>query len=93
MTTIFKIIPMMDNTFNLTPAVPKFSKNPGPTCKPIMKTKRTRPNSCMNVRMSVGAVKPIWPAKIPAKSTKVTPSEIPPTFIFPNNTPVAMTIE
>ena len=31
----------------------------------------------------VGAVKPMCPARIPAKSTKVTPSETPNNLIFP----------
>ena len=68
---------------SLIPCVPKLSKNPGPTCIPIMNTKRISPKSCMNVRIGVGAVKPMCPARIPAKSTKVTPSETPNNLIFP----------
>ena len=75
------------------PALPKLSKKPGPTCIPIMKTNSTRPKSCTKVRMSIGAVKPMCPAKIPMNRTKVTPNEMPPTFTFPNKTPMAMTIE
>ena len=54
-----------------------------PTCNPIMNTKRISPKSCTKVRMGVGAVKPMCPARIPANSTKVTPSETPKNLIFP----------
>ena len=45
----------------------------------------------MKVKMGVGAVKPMWPATIPANKTKVTPNEIPPIFNFPKYTPMAIT--
>ena len=38
-------------------------------------------------------VNPKWPTIIPAKSTKVTPKEIPKNLIFPNRTPTAITKE
>ncbi|CDB04524.1 unknown [Prevotella sp. CAG:520] len=46
----------------------------------------------MKVIVSLGAVKPMWPAKIPAKSTQVTPSEMPPILILPSRMPTAMTM-
>ena len=78
--------------FSLMPCDPKFSKKPGPTCKPIMKTNNISPKSCTKVRMGVGAVNPIWPAKMPANNTNVTPSDTPPILIFPKYTPAAITI-
>ena len=77
---------------SLMPCVPKLSKKPGPTCSPIINTKRIRPKSCANVRMGVGAVKPICPATIPANNTNVTPSDTPPILILPKYTPTAMTM-
>ena len=82
-----------DSAFILTPAVPKLSKKPGPTCRPIMNTKSTSPNSCRKVMMGMGAVKPMWPATMPANNTNVTPSEIPPNLIFPKRTPMDITNE
>ena len=76
---------------SLMPCLPKVSKKPGPTCKPIMKTNRMSPKSCTKVRIGVGAVNPMCPATIPANSTKVTPSDTPPILIFPKYTPTAIT--
>ena len=83
----------VESRLSATPPFLKLSKNPGPTCKPIMKTKRISPKSWTKVRMFIGAVKPMWPATMPANSTKVTPKEMPHTLILPNSTPIAMTIE
>ena len=72
-----------ESMFNLIPPLPKLSKNPGPTCKPIMKTNRISPKSCKKVRVGIGPVKPMWPARIPTKRINVTPSDIPPIFNLP----------
>ena len=60
----------VDSKLRVTPPRLKLSKNPGPTCKPIQKTKRIRPKSCTKVRIFVGPVNPTWPATIPANNTK-----------------------
>ncbi len=70
----------------------KLSKKPGPTCKPMQKTKSISPKSCMKLRIGVGAVKLKCPATMPQNSTKVTPKEMPPNFSLPNKTPQAMTM-
>ena len=92
MTMILSNIIAADKTFRVTPPLRKLSKKPGPTCSPIINTKRINPKSCMKDRIFVGAVKPMCPAAIPANSTKVTPKDIPPILILPRKTPTAMTI-
>ena len=83
---------VVDRALSVMPPRLKLSKKPGPTCKPIMKTNRMSPNSCRNESTLGVAVKPKWPAAMPAKRTNVTPREMPPIFIFPRNTPTAMTL-
>ena len=83
MTMMFSKMAVAANPLSLMPCLPKLSKNPGPTCIPIINTNRISPKSCTNVKMGVGAVNPMCPATIPANSTKVTPSETPPTLILP----------
>ena len=73
---MFSIIAKQASMFSFSPPLPKLSKKPGPTCKPIIKTNRIRPKSCRNVSVGVGPVKPMCPAKIPTKRMKVTPREI-----------------
>ena len=80
---MFSMMRAVESMFKVTPPFLKLSKNPGPTWSPMQNTKRIRPKSCTNVRMLVGPVNPMCPATMPAKSTKVTPSEIPPTLILP----------
>ena len=72
-----------ERRFSFSPPFPKLSKKPGPTCRPIMKTKRIRPKSCRKFSTGSGPVKWMCPAMMPTKSTKVTPSEMPPILIFP----------
>ena len=47
----------------------------------------------MNDKMEAFPVNPKCPARIPTNKTKVTPSEMPKTLIFPNKTPAAITKE
>ena len=83
----------IDIKFNSSPPFLKLSKKPGPTCRPIINTNSISPKSCIKVSISLGAVKPKCPATIPAKSTKVTPSEIPAILTLPIYTPAAITME
>ena len=83
MTRMFSRMAEAASPLSFTLAFPKLSKKPGPTCIPIMNTNSISPKSCTKFKMGRGAVKPICPATIPAKSTKVTPSEMPSTLIFP----------
>ena len=53
------------------------AKKPGPTCRPIEKTKRINPNSCTKWRTSPSTVMPKWLKRMPTKSIHVTPSETP----------------
>ena len=85
-------IVVADRALSVTPPRLKLSKKPGPTCKPIMNTNRISPNSCRNDSTLGVAVKPMWPAAMPANNTNVTPRDIPPILIFPNRTPTAMTL-
>ena len=92
MTPMLSRMTRHDIRLSSIPPLRKLSKNPGPTCRPMQNTKRMRPKSCMKLRISVGAVKPMCPARMPANSTKVTPNEMPPTLILPNSTPTKMTM-
>ena len=77
--------------FSFSPPSLNDEKKPGPTCKPIIKTNSISPKSCTNDSVDRGAVNPRCPARMPANNTKVTPSDIPPTFNLPRYTPVAIT--
>ena len=88
---MFRQIMVVESRLSVMPPCLKLSKKPGPTCKPIMKTNSISPNSCMKVKIGVGAVKPKCPAAMPANNTNVTPREMLPTLILPRYTPVAMT--
>ena len=78
---------------SFSPPLPKLSKKPGPTCRPIIKTNRINPKSCKKLNTGRGPVNLMLPAAMPTNKTKVTPSEIPPILILPSSTPKAMTIE
>ena len=82
----------MARMLSVTPPLRKLSKKPGPTCRPIMKTNRINPKSCKKVMMLIGAVRPRCPARIPANNTNVTPRATFPNLIFPNKTPMAITM-
>ena len=89
---MFSSISDIANTLSVTPPALKLEKKPGPTCRPIMKTNSISPKSCIKVRVAIGAVNPICPATMPAKSTKVTPRDMPPIFSLPRYTPTAITM-
>ena len=91
MTPMLSRMSAVASKLSVTPPFRKFSKKPGPTCKPMQNTNKISPKSCAKERIVVGAVNPMCPATIPAKSTKVTPSEMPHIFILPNKTPTEMT--
>ena len=55
----------------------KEEKKEGPTWSPMQNTKSISPNSRMKCRISVSAVKPKCPIKMPTNNTKVAPSDIP----------------
>ena len=77
--------------FSWMPSCLNDEKKLGPTCRPIEKMKRIRPNSWMNLSVAWSTSTPRWPTKIPQNSTKVAPSEIPKIFTLPSITPMAMT--
>ncbi len=77
-----------------TSCIPPFlndEKNPGPTCNPIEKTNRIRPNSLMKLSTPGSIVMPKWLAAMPTKRIHVVPSETPPILIFPSRIPTVMT--
>lgn len=67
------------------------AKKPGPTCRPIEKTKRINPNSCTKWRTSPSTVMPKWLKRMPTKSIHVMPSETPPILTFPRRMPTVIT--
>ena len=54
--------------------------------------KMISPKFCANASMSLFTLTPKWLATIPAKKTKVTPSEMPNILILPRYTPTAETM-
>ena len=62
-------------------------KKPGPTCRPMEKTKRIRPNSLTKWSTGASMVMPKWLRAMPTKRIHVIPSDTPPTFALPSNKP------
>ena len=68
------------------------AKKPGPTCKPIVYTKRINPKSRINSTISAFTLKPKWPASIPVNRTQAMPKPIPLKLSLPSKTPEAITM-
>ena len=65
------------------------SMKPGPTCMPMVYTKRMRPNSWMKWSTSGATRSPRCPKMMPTKSAPAPPRLIPLTFTLPSMRPTA----
>ena len=63
--------------FIVTPPFRKEWKKPGPTCRPMEKTKRMRPKSFMKASTVGSPRRPKWLSRIPRKSIQVVPMDTP----------------
>ena len=65
------------------------SMKPGPTCMPMVYTKRIRPNSWMKWRTLPSTRRPRCPSRMPTKRAPAPPRLIPLTLILPTMRPMA----
>ena len=76
---------------SLTPPFLKEAKNPGPTWRPMEKTKRIRPKSFMNWSTVGLHLRPKWLTMMPTNSIQVEPMDMPLILNRPSRSPRPIT--